>query len=460
MLAQGFDVVIVGARCAGSPLATMLARQGVNVAVLERATFPRDTLSTHIFEADGLAFLDRLGVTDQLHATGAPFMMRSNSRAEDFRFNVEWPQRAGDVGGSASVRRTLLDPILVGAAEQAGAEVRMAADVTGLVQDGGRVTGVRVRTRGREDELRARLVVGADGRNSTVANLVAARKYNVVPNQRFAYWAFFEGANMPAEPTNVFHRWADKFVISAAADNGLYQVIVIPELSELPRFRTNLERSFMDHALSCEPVAEALEGAQRVGKLFGMVHYNGYFRDPCGPGWMLVGDAGHFKDPSPGRGIGDAFAQVDAAVPAIVAGLGGSPEAQDAALARWGRWRDREFSDHYWFANDLGKAGRVPAVFPQMVADLHDKGQIGRFLDLFTHREKPSQVLSPGRLFGSAGRLLRRRPQGRRALMNEVRTLVGENARHQFLNHRHAYATAAEALKPAGATEVDATSTA
>ena len=113
MLAQGFDVVIVGARCAGSPLATMLARQGVNVAVLERATFPRDTLSTHIFEADGLAFLDRLGVTDQLHATGAPFMMRSNSRAEDFRFNVEWPQRAGDVGGSASVRRTLLDPILV-----------------------------------------------------------------------------------------------------------------------------------------------------------------------------------------------------------------------------------------------------------------------------------------------------------------------------------------------------------
>ncbi|GCA96698.1 hypothetical protein NCCNTM_03330 [Mycolicibacterium sp. NCC-Tsukiji] len=102
----------------------------------------------------------------------------------------------------------------------------------------------------------------------------------------------------------------------------------------------------------------------------------------------------------------------------------------------------------------------MPAVFPQMVADLHDNGQIGRFLDLFTHREKSSQVLSPGRLFGSAGRLLRRRPQGRRALMNEVRTLVGENARHQFLNHRHAYATAAEALKPAGATEVDATSTA
>ncbi len=459
MLAQGFDVVIVGARCAGSPLAAMLAKQGVNVAVVEKATFPRDTLSTHIFEADGLAFLDRLGVTDQLRATGAPVLTRSNARTEDFEFTAAWPQLAGDVGGSMSIRRTVLDPILLHHAEESGAQVRMATEVTSLVQDGSRVTGVRVRTHGHDDELRARLVVGADGRNSTVANLVAARKYNVVPNQRVAYWAYFSGARMPAEPTNVFHRWADKFVISAPCDDGLYQVIIIPEAGELPRFRADLERSFMEDALSCEPVAEALEGAQRVGKILGMVHFTGFFRDACGSGWALVGDAGHFKDPSPGRGIGDAFSQVDMLVPAIIEGLGGSPHALDTALGRWGRWRDHEFSEHYWFANDLGKAGRVPSVFPQMLADLHAKGQVGRFLDLFTHREKPSQVLSPARLFGSAGRLLRRQHHGRRAVLNEVRTLVGETAHRQFLNHRHAYATPADALKPAGATEVDASST-
>jgi 2-polyprenyl-6-methoxyphenol hydroxylase-like FAD-dependent oxidoreductase len=303
------------------------------------------------------------------------------------------------------------------------------------------------------------LVIGADGRNSTVGNLVGSRKYNVVPSQRFAYWAFFEGANMPAEPTNEFHRWDDKFVIAAPCDDGLYQVIVIPELGELLRFRADLERSFMEHALACEPVAEALAGAQRVGKFFGMLHWTGFFREASGPGWVLAGDAGHFKDPSPGRGIGDAFSQVDAVVPAIVEGLSGSPEAQDAALARWGQWRDHEFADHYWFANDLGKAGHVPAVFPQMVADLHEKGEIGRFLDLFTHREKPSQVLSPARLFGSAGRLLRHQHHGRRAVLNEVCTLVGESAHRQLLNHRRAYVTSAEALKPAGPTEVDATST-
>jgi hypothetical protein len=121
-------------------------------------------------------------------------------------------------------------------------------------------------------------------------------------------------------------------------------------------------------------------------------------------------------------------------------------------LARWGRWRDREFAEHYWFASDLGTAGRAPAVLPQMVADLHAKGQIGRFMDLFTHREKPSQVLSPARLAGSAGRLLRHQ-RDRRAVLNEVKTLISQNAHRQVLNHRRAYATPIEIAQNAGPAE-------
>jgi flavin-dependent dehydrogenase len=296
--------------------------------------------------------------------------------------------------------------------------------------------------------------VGADGRNSTVANLVGARKYNLVPNERFAYWAFFEGADTGSEPTHVFHRWDERFVIATPCDNGLYQVLVIPDMCELPRFRADLEGSFMEYARSCEPVASALAGATQVGKFFGMLRWVGFFREPCGPGWVLVGDAGHFKDPSPGRGIADAFAQVDALVPAIVAGLNGSGDTQDACMTRWGRWRDREFAEHYWFASDLGKAGRMPAVLPQMISDMDANGQIGRFLDLFTHRERPSQVLSPARLVGSAGRLLRHH-RDRRAVLNEVGTLVGQNVHRQLLNHRRAYATPAETAQTAGPTEVD-----
>ena len=123
-------------------------------------------------------------------------------------------------------------------------------------------------------------------------------------------------------------------------------------------------------------------------------------------------------------------------------------------MARWGRWRDRDFAEYYWLANDLGKAGRMPAVLPQMICDLHAKGQIGRFLDLFTHREKPSRILSPARLVGSAGRLVRDHSD-RRKVLTEVGTLVGQNAHRQFLNHRRAYATPDETAQNAGPTEVE-----
>src|SRR5207302_4673919 len=138
-------------------------------------------------------------------------------------------RRPGDVGGGACIRRLVFDPILADAAAENGAEVLMATKVTGLLQERGRVCGVRVTRNRSEYELRARLVVGADGRSSTVAKLVGARKYNVVPNERAYYWAYFEDADQSAPPAFTFHRWGDRFVIANPADNGLYMVGVSPE---------------------------------------------------------------------------------------------------------------------------------------------------------------------------------------------------------------------------------------
>jgi flavin-dependent dehydrogenase len=441
-MAERFDVVVVGARCAGSPLAALLAREGVRVAVVERATFPRDTLSTHIFQAHALAFLDRLGLSERLRATGACFMGRLHVRQEDLEYTAPVPQRPGDVGGITSVRRFVLDPILAQAAADAGADVRMATKVTGLVEDRGRVTGVRVAHNGFERTLEARLVVGADGRNSTIAGLVGARKYNLTPNERFGYWTFFEGAEPGPDPAFTFHRWANRFVIGCPADGGLYQVIVAPDLGELPHFRQDLEASFMDHACSCGPVAQALSGARRAEKFVGMLRWEGFFREPSGRGWVLVGDAGHFKDPAPGQGIGDAFRQVDALASAILGGLDGSAEVLDRALARWGRWRDEDAADHYWFATDLGKAGSVPPVVPEIARRLLAQGKIDLFLDLFSHRSSPSKVLTPPRLLGATGRLLARRGCERPALLREVGALIAEDARRKRLNRRPAYAAA------------------
>ena len=151
-----------------------------------------------------------------------------------------------------SIRRPLLDPILVEAAAEAGAEVWMGAKVTALVRDSGRVTGVRVAHNGSEQTLEARLVAGADGRNSTVARLAGSRKYNLTPNERAFYWSFFEDADPGAEPTVIFHRWSGNFVIAIPADSGLYQVIALPELSELSRFRQSLEESYLEYVRRCE----------------------------------------------------------------------------------------------------------------------------------------------------------------------------------------------------------------
>ena len=128
-----------------------------------------------------------------------------------------------------SVRRLLLDPILVEAAAEAGADIRMGTKVSGLLEDRGRVTGVRAVTDGEQVGLRARLVVGADGRNSTVAGLCGSLKYNVTPNQRAFYWSFFEDADLKGEPTFVLHRWRDRFILGCPTDSGLYQVLVAPE---------------------------------------------------------------------------------------------------------------------------------------------------------------------------------------------------------------------------------------
>jgi flavin-dependent dehydrogenase len=447
------DVVIVGARCAGSPLATLLAREGVSVAVVEQARFPRDTLSTHVFEADALAFLNGLGLTDRLRATGAPFVHRVDNRVDDFRARADWPQQPGDIGGIAAIRRVVLDPILARAAAEAGAEVRMATKATGLLEHAGRVAGVRVSGPDGDAELHARLVVGADGRNSTVARLCGSRRYNLTPNQRALYYGYFEDADRGFEPTFVLHRWSNRFVLGCPADSGLYLAIAMPELAELDRFRSDLEHSYMEHVLSCEPVARTVGGATRVGKILGAVRWEGFFREASGPGWVLTGDAGHFKDPAPGRGIGDAFRQAEALAPAIVSGLGGPDEELDGALAAWGRWRDHDFAEHYWFGSDIGSAGPVPAAMPEMIRRLHARGELDLLLNIQCHRVKPSRVLTPPRLLAATGRVLAGRPGDRLRVLRELGMLLTREARHRWLNRRPAYAPAGAA--DAGPTEVD-----
>jgi flavin-dependent dehydrogenase len=448
-MADDYDVVVVGARCAGASLATHLARAGLSVAVLDKDEFPSDTPSTHVFQAEGVNALRRLGALDRLKATGAPVINHVHGRIADLIVEMPWPWRPGDAGGAMCVRRTVLDPILQEGARDAGAEVRTGTRVTELLRDDdGRVTGVRASgADGQAYDLRARLVVGADGRGSVVARHVGARKYNTTRSERFACWGYYEGAAIPKPEAAYLHRFGDEFIIACPADAGLFLVIQLPSGERVPEYRADPEGAFTAHLANDPVVAEIAAPGRLCAPLQFMYRYDGYFRESAGPGGVLVGDSGHFKDPAPGQGISDALRQAEALAPRVVQGLRAEGGGLDARMEEWWRWRDRDAFEKYWFAQDLGTGGALPEVLAELLRRLDAKGRFGDFVDVFNHRLRPSKVLTPPRLLAAAGSLLRRGDVDRRQVVRDVRTAVASEIRRQRLNRRPQYA---EGSQPEG----------
>ncbi|MGW2473262.1 NAD(P)/FAD-dependent oxidoreductase [Streptomyces sp. NPDC001665] len=428
---EEFDVVVVGARCAGATLGALLARRGLRVVVLDQATEIRSTLSSNILQADSLAFLNRLGVMDRLRDAGVTTMSHVDMRLEEFRCRAAFPQEPGDVGGAACIRREVLDPVLVDAARAAGADVRLGTRVVGVDHVAGRVAGVRAVSGGAETRLRARLVVGADGRNSKVAEACGSRMYHVSPGERSYYWTYFKGADAGPRPTFVFHRWGDRHMLGGPADNGLYIVGVSPQQHERESFRADLDASVRAHALRCAPIAEALAGATRATRIYGIRRFFGYFREAAGAGWVLLGDAGHFKDPAGGRGIGDAFHQAERLAEALGDALSGPDAGVDRATAEFGRRRDRTYAEYYGLAADLGVAGPIAGVVPRVVAGLHARGRLDGVLNLLSHRASVLDVLTPARVLGSTAGHLVRVPGGRRATLGELGHLATTEVRRR-----------------------------
>ena len=186
MAENGYDAIVVGARCAGSPTAMLLARKGYKVLVVDRARFPSDTLSTHILHPPGVASLRRWGLLDRVVVTGCPPI---HTYAVDFGpFTISGAPGTDEDPVAYAPRRTVLDKLLVDATVEAGAEVREGFTVSEVVVDDGRVTGVRGhRGDGRTVTERARVVVGADGRHSLVARAVRPEQYHEKPRLLAGY---------------------------------------------------------------------------------------------------------------------------------------------------------------------------------------------------------------------------------------------------------------------------------
>ena len=412
-MADHFDVVVVGARVAGCAVATHLARWGLSVCMVDRARFPSDTLSTHIFQ--DLPRLQRLGVLDRLLATGAPPISEILMQIDD----VDLSQKHADLA-VLSVRRTLLDEILVDNAIEAGVEVRTHTAVKGVVWDSGRVTGVVANNGSAEVEISGRVIIGADGRNSAVARAVSARRYNVTESERSAVWAYYEGVE--ASPTIHFCRQGSDAFIACPADSGLFLVIVGPSRIDLPKYRDG-GAGFDEAIATYAPIAKLVDGARRVRHPIVVARWQGYLRESAGRGWALVGDAGHFKDPTPGQGISDALRQAEALAAAIAEGL--DEGAMDNHLQRWWRWRDADALEKYWWAQDLGRGGEVTPLLKEILRKIGRDPQAVRELhEVFFHLRRPSKVLTPARLLGAARSLLFQQPMYASEVLAEVGSVI------------------------------------
>ena len=334
------DVVVVGGRVAGAATALLLARRGVRVRLLERAPERgTDTLSTLALMRAGVLQLDRWGLLGQVVAAGTPAVRRTTLHYGDDVRVLEVREKAG-VGSLYAPRRTVLDPLLVAAAEEAGAEVRYGARVTGLLRDGRRVAGVTGRDgKGRDFSVRARLVVGADGVASRVAREVAAPVTWQGTASSACAFALFAG--LPQEGYEWFYRPGASGGFIPTNDDLTLAWVGVPTDRFLAGLRHDMAAAF--DRLLAEAAPEAVErvaAARRVGTLRGFPGLPGYLRQPWGPGWALVGDAGSFRDPLSAHGITDALRDAELLARAVVSGLAGDEEQEAAALAGYEARRD------------------------------------------------------------------------------------------------------------------------
>ncbi|CAN5911381.1 NAD(P)/FAD-dependent oxidoreductase [soil metagenome] len=321
-----YDVIVVGARCAGASLAMLLARAGRRVLAIDRARFPSDTLSTHFLWPRTTAFLASWGLLEALAATGCPPI-------ETVRIHFGSATVAGrpePVDGTDVMycpRRTVLDALLVEAARRAGAEVREGTTMRAVLRDGDRVVGVRaVGPDGEAYEARATMVVGADGMMSGVADAVQAPLERSHPSLTCGFYAYWR--DLPTDGVEFYLRDGRDVLVFPTHDD-LTCLWVGKSSSDWPAYKKAVEASYLG-ALDASLLVR-VRAAERATRFKGTHRLPNHYRTCWGDGWALVGDAAYHRDPLTGMGIGDAFLGAQLLADALDAGLSGNRTGDLAA---------------------------------------------------------------------------------------------------------------------------------
>lgn len=391
------DAAIVGASLAGCTAATLLAREGLRVALVDKHAGPDayKPLCGHFIQASATPVLERLGVTRAIESAGG---VRNGIEIWASSGWIVPPPGHRDRHHGYSIRRLKLDPIVRTLALSSGAVEylpgRRAVEL--LREPGGRVAGVEACDRaGRALRIRAPLVIGADGRTSTVAQLAGARERRAA-NERFCAMAYYEGVGLPPGCRGRLWRLEPDAAIAAPNDDELTLMAAFLHKRRLPEFRAD-RAGALEALFGSLPDGPRMAGARRAGKVMGFADYPLIARDATPlPGVALTGDAALTSDPLPAIGCGWALESAawlsDAAAPALA-----GAEPLDTALRRYARRRRRGLAGHHrLIAAEARARGANPVQRLLFTAAARDPRVAEHVMRFGERRGTPRELLSPG----------------------------------------------------------------
>ena len=400
---EKYDAVVVGGSVAGCTVATFLGRQGARVALLERS--PKEdaykVICTHAILASGTGTLRRLGLAEQIEAVGG---LRNHADFWTRRGWVRPTPRAGmkELPYGYNIRRERFDPMIRSlAAGTDGVDYLPGATVTELIRDhAGRPRGVRAAIGGEEREVHARVVIGADGRDSKIAEL-AGLPAKVKPNARFAYFAHYEDLTIPSGKPVTIWNLEPAGAATFVNDDGITVVACMPTKDQLPEFREDLEGAFV-RFFDDLPEMPDLSAGRRVTKIMGRLDMSNIRRRASAPGVALVGDAAQATDPLWGVGCGWAL-QSGEWLAKELAGTPASDREIDRALVRYRRKHRRALAAHHWLISDYA-TGRPLNRLERMLytAGARDQHVAYAIVMLAGRLATPQRILTPG-LIARAG---------------------------------------------------------
>jgi flavin-dependent dehydrogenase len=396
-----YDAIIVGARCAGSPTAMLLARKGYKVLVVDKAAFPSDTISTHLIHPPGVAALRRWGLLDRVIATGC--LPIDTYRFDFGPFAISGAPGTTEAPVAYGPRRTVLDKLLVDAASEAGVEVREEFIVDEVLLEGGRVAGIRGHDKnGPAVTERARVVVGADGRHSIVADKMNPETYHERAPILAGYYSYWSGLPMEGRFETYSRPW--RGFAAWPTNDGLTLVVGGWPTSEFEVNKKDVEGNWMKMIDMVPAFAERLRAGKREERFVGTPVAN-YFRKPYGPGWALVGDAGYNRDYITAMGIMDAFLSAELCAEGLGQSLSGA-RPFDEAMGDYQRARDERVFPIFEFTCQVATLGPPPPELAKVLGAAHGNQEaMDGFARVNAGVTSPAEYFAPenvGKIFEAA----------------------------------------------------------